>query len=156
MDINRLMRWRTLIVGLVLLLAIGAGAAHWLIPPWAVELPNSQDNGRNFHPPANNPCAGNERLGHIEDVRDFDIPAGQLPESLFCFDAQSGLASGWGGHLPNRSHTAAVKGRMRAIDAIVMLVANTDLEVVPPTENGSVVSLRLRQPDGPQPHKPLT
>jgi hypothetical protein len=140
---------RTFVVALVgaILLAVGAGVvAHWFIPVVAVEL--RKGDVHMLHPPPDGPCAVSHLVGHVEDVRDFDIPAGKLPDSIFCFNAQSGLNAGWAGDNLS-SGTPAVKGRMRALDALAMLVTNTDLEVVPPPGNISTVGLRLRNPSGP-------
>jgi len=83
----------------------------------------------------------------VQDVRDFDIPAGKLPESLYCFDAQAGLLTGWNDTPRVHEQTPALRGHMRAYDAVVLLVENTDLEVVPLQGNDSTVTLRLRRPD---------
>jgi hypothetical protein len=132
--------WRMLSVA-VILLAVGAWAVLWRHPRGAVEIPLAADAASNS--PDKGPCANHGRSGHVYDVQDFDIPAGTVPQSVFCFDAQAGTIAGWGGE-DSGSATPAVKGRMRAIEAVEKLLQNTDLEIIPPQDNGPFVNLRLR------------
>jgi outer membrane receptor protein involved in Fe transport len=73
----------------------------------------------------------------------FDIPATTLDEALTRFATQSGISIGMPGNLP-RVRTRAIAGQYPAIDALRLLLADSQLEAVQTSE----FSYRL-QPRGP-------
>ncbi len=81
------------------------------------------------------------------DLHTFDIPAGEVGQTIPCFNTESGLAESWGGGEDGEDiykRTAAVKGRMSSLEALTRMLAPTDLEIVPPMTNDKEILYRAK------------
>jgi hypothetical protein len=136
----RITRRALLVVGILMLGIFAVIAHHLLAPhamaPHAIELPL---------PPL-------PLNGTVNDVVDFNIPAGTTPQSAFILSEQGNVSVAFADDgSANVPHTTPeVKGRMCVLCAANKLLEGTDLQVMPTFDVGFVdIQLRTNSADAP-------
>jgi hypothetical protein len=83
--------------------------------------------------------------GDVQDIRTFDIPAGNLPDTILCLGRQAAISILYSSL--DHAQTPAIKGQMSTLDAARILLDATDLEPFPTRANDKFLTLipKLRQ-----------
>lgn len=85
-----------------------------------------------------NRCSAFAVSGHTAtagEIHDFDIPGGELRETMDCFIHESGLGEMYPAEMAT-SVTAPVQGRMSSLDAMKLMLEPTNLTVEESTQSG--------------------